>query len=137
MLVVAQYYYFDGLGSTLMMTEGLSAVSDRYDCDAWGNEYPIMASTPDNPYRYVGQLGSYTHWMDSSLSDLFHLGLRFYEPGVGRFGQVDPAKAEFYAYAYADDSPNRGIDPWGLKSLAGAGQLVFDSRTAPLTAGNR
>ncbi|MCL6630697.1 MAG: hypothetical protein K6U00_13970, partial [Armatimonadetes bacterium] len=44
---VADHYYFDGLGSTVMMTQGLSTITDRYDYDAWGNEYPIMVSTLD------------------------------------------------------------------------------------------
>jgi RHS repeat-associated protein len=105
-------YYFDGLGSTVMLTEGLSAVSDRYDYDAWGNEYPIMASTVDNPYRYVGELGYYTHWMDPSLSDLLHLGVRFYEPGVGRFTQVDPAMEGWNWYRYVAQA-TFGVDPGG------------------------
>ncbi|MCL6630695.1 MAG: RHS repeat-associated core domain-containing protein, partial [Armatimonadetes bacterium] len=107
-------YYFDGLGSTVMMTQGLSTITDRYDYDAWGNEYPIMVSTADNPYRYVGQLGYYTHWMDSSLTDLLHLGVRFYEPGVGRFSQVDPARDGVNWYGYVDDKPTRYVDPAGL-----------------------
>ena len=111
---VVDYYYFDGLGSTVMMTEGLSTIADRYDYDAWGNEYPIMVSTLDNPYRYVGQLGYYTHWMDSSLTDLLHLGMRFYEPGVGRFSQVDPAREGVNWYGYVDGIPTTHVDPVGL-----------------------
>jgi len=114
---VAEYYYFDGLGSTVMMTQGLSTITDRYDYDAWGNEYPIMVSTADNPYRYVGQLGYYTHWMDSSLTDLLHLGVRFYEPGVGRFGQVDPAGEGWNWFIYVDSQPTVDVDPAGLFSL--------------------
>ena len=111
---VADYYYFDGLGSTVMMTQGLSTITDRYDYDAWGNEYPIMVSTLDNPYRYVGQLGYYTHWMDSSLTDLLHLGVRFYEPGVGRFSQVDPAREGENFYTYVDSAVLRFTDAFGL-----------------------
>ena len=94
--------------------ERLSTVTDRYDYDAWGNEYPIMVSTVDNPYRYVGQLGYYTHWMDPSLSDLLHLGMRFYEPGVGRFSQRDPLGGVVEWYAYGDSTPTLMVDPSGL-----------------------
>jgi len=111
--VSQDYYYFDGLGSTVMLTQGLSTITDRYDYDAWGNEYPIMVSTADNPYRYVGQLGYYTHWMDSSLTDLLHLGVRFYEPGVGRFGQVDPAGEGLNWYGYGHNTPQAVVDPDG------------------------
>jgi len=126
MPAVAQYYYFDGLGSTVMMTQGLSTITDRYDYDAWGNEYPIMVSTLDNPYRYVGQLGYYTHWMDSSLTDLLHLGVRFYEPGVGRFSQVDPAGEGWNWYVYLDGRPTVGADPDGLCAIARAACRIID-----------
>ena len=121
---VADYYYFDGLGSTVMLTQGLSTITDRYDYDAWGNEYPIMVSTADNPYRYVGQLGYYTHWMDSSLTDLLHLGVRFYEPGVGRFGQTDFAQ-DSKCYSYAWMRPTAYVDPDGERpQKSGAGGVV-------------
>ncbi|MCL6630509.1 MAG: hypothetical protein K6U00_13020, partial [Armatimonadetes bacterium] len=81
----------------------------------WGNEYPIMVSTLDNPYRYVGQLGYYTHWMDPSLTDLLHLGVRFYEPGVGRFSQVDPLGYGSNWYQYAAGHPTTAVDPDGLQ----------------------
>jgi len=98
------------------MTQGLSTITDRYDYDAWGNEYPIMVSTLDNPYRYVGQLGYYTHWMDSSLTDLLHLGVRFYEPGAGRFGQRDKdPDEEVSPYCYIGASPVLSADPTGYK----------------------
>lgn len=29
----------------------------------------IQATTTDNPYLYVGQLGYYAHWMDPTLAD--------------------------------------------------------------------
>ena len=73
-----------------------------------------VLTTLDNPYRYVGQLGYYTHWMDPSLSDLLHLGVRFYEPGVGRFGQVDPLRRDYVGYIYSADIPTLGVDPEGL-----------------------
>jgi len=117
--------YFDSLGSTVMMTQGLSTITDRYDYDAWGNEYPIMVSTLDNPYRYVGQLGYYTHWMDSSLSDLLHLGVRFYEPGVGRFSQRDPIPQDAVAeYGYANNQPSWALDPRGESALVVGGIVV-------------
>jgi len=76
----------------------------------------LFDSTSNNPYRYVGQLGYYTHWMDPSLSDLLHLGVRFYEPGVGRFSQVDPAGEGWNWYVYVRNAPVQRIDPTGRKS---------------------
>jgi len=84
------------------------------DCRIWGGVMYLFDSTSNNPYRYVGQLGYYTHWMDPSLSDLLHLGMRFYEPGVGRFGQVDPAREGLNWYGYVDGIPTAMVDPLGL-----------------------
>jgi len=73
-----------------------------------------VLTTLDNPYRYVGQLGYYTHWMDSSLTDLLHLGVRFYEPDVGRFSTLDEVQwEERNRYAYSDDRPTSTVDPDG------------------------
>ena len=85
------------------------------DCRIWGGVMYLFDSTSNNPYRYVGQLGYYTHWMDSSLTDLLHLGVRFYEPGVGRFSQVDPAGEGWNWYVYAGNQPAVAVDPSGLK----------------------
>jgi len=53
--------------------------------------------------------------MDSSLTDLLHLGVRFYEPGVGRFSQVDPIRETVYAtvYSYAQADPALHTDASG------------------------
>ncbi len=67
----------------------------------------------DNNYRYNGKedvkgLG----WLD--------FGFRYYNPSVGRFTGVDPL-AEQYAfvtpYNYAENSPVRYIDLWGLQKF--------------------
>jgi len=78
----------------------------------------------DNPYRYVGQLGYYTHWMDPSLTDLLHLGMRFYEPGVGRFSQVDPAREGVNWYVYVWNSPLAHLDPSGTIPCVGKGDFT-------------
>lgn len=82
-----RYYHFYAVGSTIAMTNGSGAVTDRYDSGAWGEEYPILQGTQENPYRYVGQLPYRTHYQDPNVSDLLQLGVRFYEPEVGWFGQ--------------------------------------------------
>ena len=108
-----QYYHFDDLGSTVLMTQGLGTVTDRYDYGAWGEPRAILGGTTDNAYLYVGELGYYVHWQDSNLADALQLGVRFYEPGVGRFGQVDPIGSELVTYRYADNRPTIMTDPSG------------------------
>ncbi|MCL6630322.1 MAG: hypothetical protein K6U00_12065, partial [Armatimonadetes bacterium] len=41
--------------------------------------------------------------------------MRFYEPGMGRFSQVDPATQGLCHYAYISNRPLRGVDPTGLR----------------------
>jgi len=113
----ADYYYFDALGSTVLMTQGLSTVTDRYDYRAWGEPRAILGNTTDNPYLYVGELGYYAHWQDPNLADALQLGVRFYEPGVGRFGQMDEIEKEQESpYVYASARPVRILDPDGRQT---------------------
>jgi uncharacterized protein RhaS with RHS repeats len=46
---------------------------------------------------------------------LLQLGVRFYDPQVGRFTQRDPSKDGINWYAYVGDDPVNGIDPLGLR----------------------
>ena len=83
--------------------------------DPWGNVTSHTGTTLQ-PYQYVGQLGYYTHYQDTSLN-LLQLGVRFYERNTARFAQVDPIGDALNGYAYADGNPVAHIDPWGLASL--------------------
>jgi len=107
------YYHFDALGSTRMLTDESGHITDSYTYDAWGNLLTHDPNSISQPYQYVGQLGYYTHWQDSNLP-LLHLGVRFYDPGTGRFGQRDGLRAgKWNFYSYAEDRPQTLIDPSG------------------------
>jgi hypothetical protein len=59
---VSHFYHFDGLGSTMELTDANEAVTDTYRYDAWGN---VLASTgttvnPYNPINGVDPKG--TNW---------------------------------------------------------------------------
>lgn len=66
------------------------------------------------PYQFVGQLGYYTHVQDANLP-LLQLGVRFYDPEVGRFTQVDMAKHGLNWYVYSGNQPSNWVDPRGTK----------------------
>lgn len=89
-------------------------VTDRYDYGAWGETYHLAGTTIDNPYQYVGELGYYHHWQSPDLANMLHLGVRFYEPEVGRFSQMDPTRDGRNWYAYVYGKPTRYVDPTGL-----------------------
>ena len=86
-----RYYHFDALGSTRVLTDGSGNVTDRYRCDAWGGaiSHDRFTGSVDQPYQYVGRLGYYTHYQDPAFG-LLQLGVRFYDPEVGRFIRKDP-----------------------------------------------
>ena len=69
-------------------TDDSGDATDTYVYDAWGNLIDRSGVTAQ-PYLYVGQLGYYTHYQDSNVSDLLQLGVRFYEPEARRFTQRD------------------------------------------------
>jgi len=112
-----RYYHFDALGSTKLLTDEDGDVTDSYTYDAWGNllEHYAYTGTIEQPYQFVGQLGYYTQQEETSGFGFLQLGVRFYDPEIGRFTQRDPvASHSVAAYAYCADRPARAVDPSGL-----------------------
>jgi len=109
------YYHFDGLGSTRGITDSAGNVTDTYSYDAWGNVTSHNGST-SQPYQFVGQLGYYTHYQEPEFG-LMQLGVRFYDPAVGRFTQRDPIlSADESNYLYVSAKPLVLTDPTGAFS---------------------
>ncbi len=116
-----QYYFFDRLGSTVAMVPAVEGnPTDRLFYTPWGE---LMTSgsrastvgTTANPYRYVGQLGYYYHHQDAGLQNWMQLGVRFYEPEIGRFERRDwlVRQAE-QPYTYVSGHPLQYVDASGL-----------------------
>jgi len=93
-----------------------------------------------NIFRYIGGV-----W--DSQAGLYKLGERYYDPGAGRFTQVDPKVAcTGTAYAYAHDDPVNSTDPSGMDdfqwcdfiigvmagTFAGAGCAIACSPAGPV-----
>jgi RHS repeat-associated protein len=112
-LVQGRTYHFDGLGSTMSLTDEDGDVTDTYTYDAWGNVTNHTGSTNDNPYQYVGKLGYYTHYQEPTYVPL-QLGVRYYDPTIGRFTQIDPMKDGINWYPYTSCNPVVNVDPSGL-----------------------
>ena len=110
------YYHFDELGSTRLLTDASGNVTDKYDYDAYGAliAHEKQATSVDQPYQYVGQLGYYTCWQEPDFV-LLQLGVRLYDPLVGRFTQQDPAEDGVNSYVYVAAHPLVAIDPDGLR----------------------
>ncbi|MGC8863834.1 MAG: RHS repeat domain-containing protein [Armatimonadota bacterium] len=111
-----RYYHFDELGSTRLLTDADGDITDKYAYDAYGSllSHDCYSGSVSQPYQYVGQLGYYTHWMEPDFG-LLQLGVRFYDPEVGRFTSRDPAREGVSHYGYVGNSPLQAVDSWGLK----------------------
>jgi len=53
-------------------------------------------------------------WFDGGATGMYKTQTRLYQPGLGRFTQVDPAKAGNNWYAYCGGDPVNRADPTGL-----------------------
>ncbi len=136
-----QYYFFDRLGSTIAIVPAVEAnPTDRLFYTPWGE---LVASgtrastvgTTANPYRYVGQLGYYYHHQDSGLQDWMQLGVRFYQPELGRFERRDPVELQGVSpYAYCIGSPLLAADPSGATAtflhdpMGEVGRILHDKK---------
>ncbi|MCP4976198.1 MAG: RHS repeat-associated core domain-containing protein, partial [Maribacter sp.] len=110
------YYLYDGLGSTRYLTDSLGTVTDSYDYDAFGIELNRTGVT-DNDYLFAREQ------FDSAL-DNYYLRARYYDPGVGRFTQMDEWMGNnsdpvtLHKYLYANVDPVNTIDPTGNFGLS-------------------
>ncbi len=108
---VTSYYLYDGQGSVRGLTNSAGTVTDSYSYDAFGNLLTSQGTTV-NPYRYDGQ------YFDS-LTGLYDLRARYYDPTTGRFTSADTADVtlenptELNRYLYASSNPINLSDPSG------------------------
>jgi RHS repeat-associated protein len=116
------YDLSDGQGNVRLLTDGNGAVTDRYTYDAYGNLLTSQGATV-NPYRYTGQP------LDS-LTGLYDLRARYYDPTSGRFLSRDTAgidvsnPVELDRYIYTHDDPINLTDPSGHGPVLEQGLLI-------------
>ena len=79
----SSYSLYDGQGSVRALTNSSGVITDQYTYDAFGNLQSSSGSTV-NPYRYTGQ-------QFDSLTGLYDLRARYYDPTTGRFISRDTA----------------------------------------------
>jgi RHS repeat-associated protein len=104
------YYHYDGLGSTVAITDSTAQIVNAYAYSPYG----LLGAqeTITNPFTYVGQYG-----VMAESHGLYFMRARYYDPEVGRFINKDPIGYEggMNLYGYVGGNPVSWIDPWGLE----------------------
>jgi RHS repeat-associated protein len=104
------FYHFDGIGSTVAITDSSGNVVNKYAYDEHGKVLN-QEEAISNPFKYVGRFGV----MDEG-NGLLYMRARFYDPEIGRFISKDPigfAGGDLNLYAYVANNPINNIDPQG------------------------
>ena len=101
-----QLYLYNVRGDVIQLLGFDGDVDKTYDYDAYGNEYARDLGD-SNPFRYCGE------YYDTETGFIY-LRARYYNPLVGRFTSVDPAKDGLNWYAYCAGNPVMFVDSNGL-----------------------
>lgn len=116
------YYQYNARGDVVALTDTAGNIQATYDYDEWGNVTSITGNQEVagvNPYRYVGRYGVFY----DADTNLYLMGWRDYDPGIGRFIVADVYEGEedevasLNAYLYAEGDPVNNVDPggyWGI-----------------------
>jgi RHS repeat-associated protein len=105
------YFLKDGQGSVRGLTNPSGSLTDSYAYGAFG-DLKNSSGTTANTYRYTGQ-------QFDSLTGLYSLRARYYNPTQGRFVSRDTFPVNFNnpielnRYGYTAGNPINGSDPTG------------------------
>ncbi|MEX2292083.1 MAG: RHS repeat-associated core domain-containing protein [Mycobacteriales bacterium] len=102
------YYLFDGLGSVVGLVNSSGSKVNSYSYDPYGINRAKTEQVP-NPFEYTGG------YLDDQTG-LYKFGIRYYDPTLGRFTQLDPTGQDPH-YTYARNNPCNYSDPSGASVL--------------------
>ncbi len=120
------FYGYDGGDNVRNLTNNTGTVTDQYEYDAYGNQWTVEGSTPNN-MLYRGE-----EW-DPDVS-LVYLRARYMNPLTGRFVSRDPESGvitdpkTLHKYLYAEGDPVNGRDPRGREDLEEEGENLSQNQ---------
>jgi len=99
---------FDGLGSTLALTDSTGTVQTQYTYDPFGKT-TTSGNSNGNTSQYTGR--------ENDGTGLYYYRGRYYSPSLQRFISEDPIglAGGINLYAYVGNNPINFTDPFGLK----------------------
>lgn len=103
------YYLFDKLGSVVGLVNNNGVKVNSYSYDPYGVDRGKSEQVA-NPYEYTGG------YLDDATG-LYKLGIRYYDPTLGRFTQPDPSGQDAH-YSYASADPVNRVDPCGADDFS-------------------
>jgi RHS repeat-associated protein len=97
-----QHLTTDHLGSVRVISDQTGAPVQRFDYQPYGED--LYENTQTGP-KFTGK--------PQDAVGLYHYGARFYDPELGRFITMDPAKDGLNWWAYCSGNPLKYVDPDG------------------------
>ena len=107
-----EYFMFNAHGDVVALVSESGTLLDERSYDDWGMPTEDVGSG-------IGYAGEYY----DSETGLIYLRARYYQPGLRRFTQEDPARDELNWYSYCGNNPVNYVDPSGLKDY------IYTSKT--------
>jgi len=114
------YLVYDGHGSTrqLVGATGQPIAGQAFAYDAYGNAIDFDPTAAHTTLLYSGE-------QTDTATGQQYLRARYYDPGIGRFGAMDPYSGDLqsplslHKYLYTSGDPINLIDPSGMFGIAG------------------
>ncbi|MGH8077302.1 MAG: RHS repeat-associated core domain-containing protein, partial [Lysobacter sp.] len=117
--VSSHYLFHDHLGSLVRITDAAGTVVKGMDYAAFGERRDYNTPSASGSGTPITTRGYTGHEMLDGLG-VIHMNGRIFDPGLGRFLQVDPFIQEpgnaqsWNAYTYVFNNPYRYTDPTGM-----------------------
>jgi RHS repeat-associated protein len=107
----------DGLGSVVALTDSAGTVQTSYAYEPFGKTTAVGAAS-SNPTKYTGR--------EDDGTGLYYYRARYYAPSLQRFISEDPIgfSGGLNFYAYVENDPVNGVDPYGLKTYVCCRRLL-------------
>jgi len=131
--------FTDHLGTPILQTSALQGIVWRAEYEPFGEVYALRSYDRHQPLRLPGQEAEQLALGANGVTDRSYNIHRWYEPGEGRYSQVDPLNGPQYlqetgtvsqpfstkdsisTFAYVANRPTRLVDPLGLARVANCG----------------